>query len=165
MYALPLVPEGFDVPERLETDRLCLRPLTIHDAVKDFDAVMTSADRLRGIVFGPEDTWPDGLTLEQNLTELAWHQTEFRNRTSFAYTVVSLDESWVLGSVYLYPSRKAAHDVDVMLWVRQSEADTGLDDHLYVTVRDWLATAWPFARPAFPGRAIDWETWADLAAK
>ena len=92
VYNPPLVPDEFDVPKLVQTDRLRLRPLTIHDAVKDFDAVVTSEERLRTI-FDPGGDWPSGLTLEQNIIELGWHQTEFQLRTSFAYTVVSHDET------------------------------------------------------------------------
>ena len=49
MYNPPLVPDGLVVPESLETERVRLRPLTIHDAVKDFAAVMESEERLRAI--------------------------------------------------------------------------------------------------------------------
>ena len=162
MYRVPLVPDDFDVPLRLETERLRLRPLLTSDAVKDYDAVMTSAERLQ-TVFRPGGSWPDGLTLEQNLKELAWHEIEFQKRRSFAYTVVSLDESRVLGCLYLYPTRRGGHDVEVSLWVRASEAETGLDDHLYQSVRRWIAEAWPFRNPAYPGREIAWADWAALA--
>jgi RimJ/RimL family protein N-acetyltransferase len=161
MYGTPLVPADFEIPPGLVTERLRLRPLCASDAVKDYDAVMTSAERLR-TVFRPGGTWPDGLTLEQNLKELAWHEVEFQNRRSFAYTVVSPDECQVLGCLYLYPTRKGDHDVEVRMWVRASEAETGLDDHLYETVRRWIAEAWPFENPAYPGRAIGWEDWRTL---
>ena len=45
----------------------------------------------------PGDTWPDGLTLEVNLIDLAWHQREFTIGHSFAYTVMNDDESRCLG--------------------------------------------------------------------
>ena len=126
MYNPPLVPEDFVVPEVLETDRLRLRPLTIHHAVKDFDAVASSEERLRK-QYDPDGEWPSGLTLEQNIVELGWHQTEFQQRTSFAYTVLNLDESEVMGCVYIYPSPRADYDVQVKLWVRQSRVAEGLD--------------------------------------
>jgi RimJ/RimL family protein N-acetyltransferase len=161
LYNKAIVPEEFQVPEVLESERLRLRPLTVHDAVKDFDAVMTSAERLQ-TVFDPGDDWPSGLTLEQNLIELAWHQAEFQLRTSFAYTVVSLDESQVLGCFYIYPTRKRGHDVEITMWVRQSEAESGLDEHLFGLTRFWIEAHWPFANPAYPGRTIDWDSWRSL---
>ena len=160
MYNLPIVPNDFDVPELLETERLRLRPLTIHDAVRDYDAVMTSEERLR-TVFEPGGDWPSGLTLQQNIIELGWHQAEFQLRTSFAYTVVSLDESEVLGCVYLYPTHKNQHDVEITMWVRQSRVDEGLDQHLFETVESWIADRWPFNKPAYPGRRISFEEWRE----
>ena len=161
MYGIPLVPDDFEVPLCLETERLRLRPLCASDAVKDYDAVMTSAERLQ-TVFCPIESWPDGLTLEQNLKELAWHEIEFQKRRSFAYTVVRHDESQVLGCLYFYPTARGGHDVQVSCWVRASEAETGLDAHLYETVRRWIDEAWPFTNPAYPGREIAWEDWVAL---
>jgi hypothetical protein len=43
------LPEDFDVPKQAQTDRLRLRPLTIHDAVRNFDAVVTSEEHLRTV--------------------------------------------------------------------------------------------------------------------
>ncbi len=158
MYNAPIVPDEFAVPVQLETSRIRLRPLTINDAMKDFDAVMTSESRLRS-VYDPGGEWPLGLTLEQNTIELGWHQTEFQLRTSFAYSVVSLDESRVLGCMYIYPTRKEGYDVKITLWVRESEAKTDLDQHLFETVQAWIERDWPFDNPAYPGRTISWESW------
>jgi hypothetical protein len=158
LYNLPLVPDNFDVPKLVQTDRLRLRPLTIHDAVKDFDAVVTSEERLR-TVYEPGGDWPSGLTLEQNIIELGWHQAEFQLRTSFAYTVVSLDEAEVLGCVYIYPSLKDEYDAEITLWVRQSRVAEELDQHLFETVEPWIAEVWPFEKPAYPGRYISFDDW------
>ncbi|MEO8038784.1 MAG: GNAT family N-acetyltransferase [Betaproteobacteria bacterium] len=157
-----LVPEGFVVPERLATDRFVLRPITIHDVVKDFDAVMTSRSQLAG-VFGPSSDWPpDGLSLEQDLIDLGWHQKEFQIRSSFTYTVVAPDEARVLGCVYLLPSGKLDIDCAVYFWVRASELATGLENALNATLHDWLAECWPFRNPAFPGRSTAWPDWIRL---
>jgi hypothetical protein len=43
----PFVPRDFQVPATLETSEFRLRMLTIHDVVKDFDAVITSVDHLK----------------------------------------------------------------------------------------------------------------------
>jgi hypothetical protein len=161
VYQLPIVPENFTVPESLETEWFRLRMLSVHDAVKDYDAVMTSARRLQ-TVFRPGGHWPEGLTLEQNLIELAWHQVEFQQRSSFAYTVASLDESRILGCVYIDPCRKEGYDAEVSCWVRSSEAEGNLDARLFAALERWLAEVWPFANPGFPGRRISWEDWRAL---
>ena len=157
----PFIPKNFVVPPQLETPRMRLRCLTINDAVMDFAAVMTSADRLRRVFFA-DGKWPDGLTLEGNIADLGWHQVEFSNRTSFAYTVVNPDETEVMGCVYFKPGDKQDHDAEIYFWVRDSRLEEGLDEHLSNTVRNWLKESWPFQTPAFPGRDISHENWDKL---
>ena len=132
----------------METDRYRLRMLTVHDVVKDYDAVMSSVDHLKGVL-DPDSSWPAGLSLEQDLIDLGWHQKEFQRRSSFAYTVMSLDEQRCLGCIYIYPSTKA--DADVFLWVRADQFET-LDEHLDRTVTNWISANWPFEKVAYPGR-------------
>jgi hypothetical protein len=162
VYNPPLVPDDFDVPHVLETERMRLRPLTINDVVKDYEAVMSSVDRLRTL-FEPGGEWPLGLTLEQNTIELGWHQTEFQLRTSFAYTVTSLDESEILGCLYLYPTRIQGYGAEITMWVRESRVEEGLDEHLFETVETWVADCWPLKNPAYPGRRITFEKWRTLS--
>ena len=85
--------------------------LSVDDVVKDYDAVMTSVDHLKTI--WPGGSWPEGLTLRQNLVDLGWHEKEFQLRQSFAYTVLSPTEDRVLGCVYIYPSRKVGLDASI----------------------------------------------------
>ena len=94
------VPDSVIIPSGIETEDFKIRILTINDVVKDYDAVMSSIDHLKG-VFGPNNPWPDvDLTLEQDLIDLGWHQKEFQIRSSFAYTVMRPDESRCLGCPY-----------------------------------------------------------------
>ena len=155
-----LVPHEITVPTLLKTERFRLRPLTIPDVVKDFDAVMTSKEHLLASL--PWDWLPDDMTLEQNLIDLGWHQKEFQIRTSFAFTVVSLDEARVLGCVYIDPSTKVGYEAEVTMWVRADEFVTGLDQALESTVRRWLTDAWPFTRVSYPGRDMPWSAWDAL---
>jgi hypothetical protein len=155
-----LVPPGFTVPTLLETDRFRVRPLTIHDVVKDYDAVMTSKEHLRASL--PWD-WPqDDLTLEQDLIDLAWHQKEFQRRTSFAFAVMSPDERRLLGCVYLDATAKAGYDAGVALWVRADEVATGVEQELEAAIRRWFTDDWPFARVGYPGRDMSWDAWEAL---
>ncbi len=156
----PFVPRELHVPAKLETAEFRLRMLTIHDVVKDFDAVVTSVNHLKTL--RPGGKWPEGLTLEQNLIDLGWHQKEFQIRRSFAYTVVSLSEQTVKGCVYIEPTRKRGYDAEVYLWARQSELANGLEERLYETVQRWLTNEWPFEKAAFPGRSIPWDSWSKI---
>ena len=157
------VPEKFTVPSELVTANFTLRMLSVDDVEKDFEAVTSSAERLSKV--WPDSGWPDGLTLRQNLVDLGWHEKEFQNRTSFAYTMVAPDESQVLGCVYFYPTDKAGYDAEVFLWVRESEVAKDLDEALFEVVQYWLASDWPFENPAYPGRAISWAQWDSLPEK
>lgn len=156
----PFVHADFDVPEVLETERFRLRMLTVNDVVKDFEAVTTSVGHLQKVW---DSEWPEGLTLEQNLIDLGWHQKEFQRRRSFAYTVVALDETRVLGCVYIYPTRKKGYDAEVYFWARQSELASGLETELGEALRAWLQQKWPFTNAAFPGRDMSLAEWAAIA--
>jgi hypothetical protein len=158
--AYPFVPPEFALPAKLETKEFRLRMLTVNDVVKDYDAVMTSVAHLKTI--WPGDVWPEGLTFEQDLIDLGWHQKEFQTRRSFAYTVVTPSESQVTGCVYINPTAKRGYDAVVYLWARQSELAGGLESRLYSEVREWITAEWPFKKVAFPGRNIDWATWRSI---
>ena len=154
------IPSAFIVPENLETEEFRLRMLSIDDVEKDFEAVTSSSDHISKV--WPETGWPNGLTLRQNLIDLGWHEKEFQNRTSFAYTMVTLDESKILGCVYFFPSRKISYDVEIFMWVRARELAKGLDQRLFDAVQSWTASEWPVKNPAYPGRTISWESWKQL---
>ena len=144
------VPDDFEIPSLLETDRFRLRMLSVDDVEKDYEAVIESRQLLH-TMFG--DPWPKpGFTLEENLADLERHQQEFLSRKAFAYTVVSLDETRVLGCVYINPPETTDSDAVVVMWVRQTEYDKGLDEILFNTVRDWISSGWPFKKVDYPGR-------------
>jgi RimJ/RimL family protein N-acetyltransferase len=150
MNQQPFVPPDFHVPPVLETEHFRLRMLSVDDVEKDYEAVMESRELLHATFGGP---WPrEGFTLGENLRDLERHQREFLNREAFAYTVVALDESRVVGCVYINPPHRTDADAEVHMWVRQSEYDRGLDEVLFGAVREWMGAAWPFASVAYPGR-------------
>ena len=155
----PMVPGSFVVPERVDSERFILRKLTVEDAVKDYDAVMSSRQSLRHI-FCAADSWPaDDMTLQDNIEDLRRHQDEFERRVAFAYTVFAPDNSRCLGCVYVYPWAGPVYDARIFYWVRDSEREAGLDDDLGQFLRNWLARSWPIERPVFPGRDMDWNAW------
>jgi RimJ/RimL family protein N-acetyltransferase len=124
--------------------------LSVDDVEKDYEAVIESRELLHAQFGGP---WPrEGFTRQENLADLERHQREFEQREAFAYTVVSLDESRVLGCIYINPSSDKDTDAEVYMWVRQSEFDKGLDPILSETVKTWLEETWPFEQVNYPGR-------------
>ena len=154
------VPPGFEIPRRLETPQYILRPLVVADAGRDFEAVTASERQLREIF--PDSDWPSGLTLDADREELQAHEALFTAGRAFAYAVMSLDGQEVLGSVYINPSSKVGYDAEVYLWRRAARLGSPEDRALEAVVRGWLEDAWPFERPALPGRTVSWAEWRVL---
>ena len=157
------IPTAYVIPEVLETDRFRLRMLTVKDVKLDYDAVMTSIEHLQKTKpFGPNHKWPaKDLSFEQDLIDLGWHQKEFQKKSSFAFTVMSLDETECLGCLYIYPSDNPNYDVIIIMWVRQSEIPNGLDKILFSNVKKWIQEKWPFKKVAYPGREVNWDKFED----
>ena len=154
MYSRPLVPRLFRVPDRVDGRGFHLRMLTVHDVVKDYAAVMESEARLVHFM-DPHEDWPRGLTIQENLIDLGWHQREFTLRHSFAYTVMNDDESLCAGCCYIYPSSNPRFDAMAQYWGRTAEFDSSIG----AVFRRSLASEWPFSNVAFPGRDITWADW------
>jgi len=150
MYSRPIVPKDFIVPEEFKDSEFTLKPLTIRDVIKDYDAVMSSVGHLKGLM---DDTgWPDRLTIEENLIDLGWHQREFTQRHSFAYTVLSPNNHECIGCCYIYPSEKKEFEVQAFYWIRQDMLSDGLEERLGEVFKEWLRKEWPFKSIEFPGR-------------
>ncbi|HJO95414.1 MAG TPA: hypothetical protein QF753_18595 [Victivallales bacterium] len=151
------IPTNFTVPEKLVTDNYRLEVLTPNVTELDYDAVMSSMERLRNI-FGENTKWPEvNMTREENTRDLVRHEQEFRLREAFAYTVLTLSREKCIGCVYINPSTFSKFDCEIYLWVRDSHI--ALDNRLYKDVKNWLINFWPFKRMAFPGREVSWGKW------
>lgn len=153
-----LIPESEPVPQRTETAEFVIRPLTISDVDMDYEAVMSSRDRIRG-TFGLTDEWPsDDLTHEQDSIDVAWHHKEFQRRDAFTYAVTNTDETIQFGCLYVQPT-DTDHDTAVYFWVANAAVERGLQDEIESHIRDWIAESWPFSDVAYPGRDIPWAEW------
>ena len=153
-----LVPHDFVAPETLMTEHFIIRKLCYADAVMDYNAVMSSIDIIKRTRGGD---WPTKeLTLVDNQIDLAWHQREFENKSSFAFIVTSLDGKKSLGCVYFYKPyfRGLKHssncDVDISFWVTQSAYDNGFYPILGNFIQNWLKSSWPFKNPVFSNIAL-----------
>lgn len=156
-----LIPLEHPIPSGIEHQRFRLRLITVNDLVRDYDAVMSSAPRLRERF--PHGSWPeDSMTMEQDLVDLGWHQKEAQLRRSFAYAIVDPEGPRMLGCAYIDPPAKAGADAEVTLWVRADEESTGLEDEIEAAMREWLAAEWPFEAVRWPGRELSWDEWAAL---
>lgn len=150
------ISDTFQVPLRLERENFVLLPLTIKHNNLDYEAIKKSIDNK-----GEIDQRLANLTKEQNMIELGWHQREFQFRRSFAYTVLTQDESKCIGCVYIQPPNYIPHhiypeqtdpavDAEVYMWVTKEEYDKGTLTELHAVVKKWLHEKWPFKKTAFP---------------
>lgn len=116
-----------------------LRVLTVEDVERDFSAVMESAADIRSA--NPGSNWPQGLTKQDNLLDLAWHQREFESRRSFTWVIEDSGGTY-LGCLYVYPSLAGDRSADVAWWWR-----TGVRAEKRVfrdLLSDWLSgPGWP----------------------
>ena len=118
---------------------LTLRALSINDLERDFSAVMESAADIKAA--NPGSKWPDGLTKEKNLIDLAWHQREFEARRSFAWVIENTDGAY-LGCLYVYPSIAGQTSADVIWWWRTGVAAS--NQSFRALLLEWLSgNDWP----------------------
>jgi hypothetical protein len=162
--AAPFVPAGFAVPGSAQGPGFKLVPLGPALVKIDYDAYMSSIEHLQK-TFTRSTDWPTaGITAADAMKDMETEQGRFQKRQSFAYGVLTPDGKRERGSVYVSPSPVAGYDAVVRLWVTKAEYDAGFDAELFTWVQDWVRTTWPFAKVAYPGRAIDWATWDALVA-
>ena len=159
---MAFLPDEFVVPTLVAGPQYQIRPLTIHDVVRVYDAIVCSRAELWGM-FGSALEWPPaGYTLENCLVDVAWQQKEAELRRSFSYAVMTTDEAGLLGTIHVRPPVKVGADALIAFWVRTGAQSSGLELELLDFVREWAVTAWPFKKLHLPGREIPWPEWEAL---
>lgn len=111
--------KDWSIPTVHVLEGFTLRILTVDDVERDYLAVMESAAEIKSAT--PGSTWPQGLTLHDNLLDLAWHQREFESRRSFAWIIEGGGGEY-LGCLYLYPALTGEKSADVRWWWRTGMA-------------------------------------------
>ncbi len=138
---MPLVPDDFEVPERLVTDAFVLEPLGPEHNERDHAAWSSSIDHIRATHGFDGRSWPRPMTLAQNLADLERHRAEFDERSAFAYSVLDPGTDDVIGCVYIDPLPSSPGGIAVRSWVRSTHAE--IDEQLRSTVVAWLECEWP----------------------
>ncbi|MFK8021532.1 MAG: hypothetical protein AB8B86_17350 [Pseudomonadales bacterium] len=151
------IPQNFNIPQHLSNEQFQFEVLAPNLAKLDYEAVMSSKERLRH-VFAENDEWPEeSMSFEANKDDLVRHENEFKAREAFAYAVFNSQKNDYIGCVYIDPTQRSGYDCEVYLWVKDSALS--LDKALFSSVDNWLKEAWPFKQPAYPGRIIAWCDW------
>jgi hypothetical protein len=165
MYPLALVPDDLTLP-RLVTQRFTLERLEPKHLERDFEAIAATGDALDGTIAPPGAIGDvTSFTIEEDLTELHWHLREFRRRSSFAFIAIETGTRRSLGCAYINPTDRSGFDAEVTAWGRLLANEPNWDAVFFELIREWVVTQWPFDRPAFPGRAIPWNEWSNMARK
>jgi len=129
----------YDMPEKHALGDYVLNVLTVKDVERDFEAVMESVDEIRASYAA--SGWPDGLTLEENWLDLAWHQREFETKRSFTWVIEDTNGDYV-GCLYVYPSIIGEKAAEVKWWWR---AGVDVDKETFrADLATWLDSQdWP----------------------
>lgn len=131
--------KNHSIPTTYILGEFTLKALSVRDLERDFSAVMESAAAIKAA--HPGSSWPDGLTKEKNLIDLAWHQREFEARRSFAWVIEDSDGEY-LGCLYVYPSIAGEKLADVVWWWRTGMAVSHAPFRNQLL--DWLSGSdWP----------------------
>src|SRR4051812_45837592 len=154
-----VLPAGFDPPTELVHDDLRATVLGRADLDADVRGINDSLELIRRTRGGGWPTEP--VTEEFDFVDLVWHECEFREGYSFSYAVYDSAGRY-LGCCYLYPMGRRtpldesllAHDVDASWWVTTEAYGEGYYRKLYLALREWTATAFPFRGPFFSNREI-----------
>jgi hypothetical protein len=160
----PWIAPDFAVPTLVEEAEFKLVPLGPALVEIDYRAYMASIPHLQA-TFTRSTAWPnEGISLADAMVDMENEAGRFARRDSFAYAVLTPDGLRERGCVYVYPSKVAGHDAQVLLWVTAAEYEAGFDAELFAWTKDWIARDWPFEAVAYPGRLIAWEEWDALVA-
>lgn len=149
--------DNFDIPTELVFGDLAATPLHREDVDEDLEAVNSSLEIIRRTRGGG---WPsEKLSRDFNLLDLAWHEREFRDRSSFAYAIRLKGE--YVGCFYIYAigERKELseetdqYDADFSWWVTQEAFDNGVYEKVFCALKEWHGS-FPFKNILFSNTLI-----------
>jgi hypothetical protein len=134
---------NFQAPCELSFQDLRAKTLTRADLEADMEGVNSSLKLIRRTRGG---SWPsEPVTEDFDLLDLAWHEREFRDGSSFAYVVYN-EKGEYIGCVYLYPvgvrteltEELMEYDLDVSWWVTTAAYEQGYYEKLYLAIKEWM---------------------------
>ncbi len=138
MYSPKLFPVLSKKPVGFSNSVLVVEPLSITHAIIDLEAVYVSKERLYE-KYKSDSKWPLNITLHDNIVDLGWHEKEFRDGSSFAYTVTNPSRSKCFGCIYIYPRNGEAI---LSFWLREDGVSPITEEDFGVLLAEWLASEW-----------------------
>ena len=133
-------PDFADVawPRTFDLGAFQLTPLTAQEVEEDYAAVVKAGPLLVEIWEG----WPEGLTLDENRVDLAWHDREFTLKRSFSW-ILRDAAGLYLGCFYVFPAAGARGTAEAVLWVGDVADRTAIAQAAYEALQLWLTKALP----------------------
>lgn len=154
--------QGIEPVDGFTGDGFIVRPLMPSDVVLDHEAVMSSREFLYHWEQEPPYP-PEDFSVDDNLEDLKQMDAEHRNGSRYTYTVMNVDETQVLGCIYLVPNDDRSYrsvkvkshdgsdlssaDITVLFWVRVSTWEDGFERALLEAALGWLRDGWSLRRP------------------
>jgi len=148
-------PDNLPVPEMLRAPSFLARPLRASDAALDYAAYMESPDVIRTHSGG---RWPtEGFTLEENVALAAAHERDHHARRAFTFTLLTPDERFCLGCLYIRPllallrraqapswlfARVSERTALVTFWLHERHQHSDLADEVVLATSAWLGESW-----------------------
>jgi len=154
-----VLPRGTDTPTSLQYENLTARPLTREDLHADMEAVNSSLDIIRNTRGG---LWPsEAVSEEFDLLDLAWHEREFRDGSSFAYAIYDNTNNYI-GCFYLYgmglrtplTEELLDYQVDASWWVTTEAYQKGYYKKLQTALREWLNKDFGFTKVHYSNKEM-----------
>jgi hypothetical protein len=97
------IPDDFNIPDHLVNEQFRFAVLEQSLVAIDYEAVMSSKERLRQ-VFAKNDDWPaNDMTVDFNRNDLIEHENEFKVREAFAFAVFSASKDRYIGCFLCLP--------------------------------------------------------------
>ena len=159
------IPADFQPPTEVPGDGFVLVPLDTKVTEMDHKAYMASIEHLQK-TFTYSPSWPhEKLTMEDAVKDMENEQAQWEKRESFPYAVLDPEKTRERGCVYVRPSKKQGYDAAVRSWVTAEEYAAGFDEKLFIWAKQWVESAWPLDKVAYPGREISMEEWEALPDK
>lgn len=138
MYSPKLFPELISPPIGFEQSGIVVEPISVTHVIIDFEAVYVSRHKLHE-KYATQSNWPLNITLHDNLVDLGWHEKEFRDGSSFAYTITNHSRSKCFGCIYITPTMEGP---TLSFWLRSDGASPINETSFEIIIRNWLTTAW-----------------------
>lgn len=129
---------GVTLPRVVQLSGCKMTPLSPAHVQEDYDIVMETAHLLSD----EPGAWPDGLTLEDNAIDLAWHEREFTTNRSFSW-ILRDDADTYLGCFYIYPDLGQRSTAKVVLWIRDMENRHERAILLHDQLANWIEANMP----------------------